>query len=727
MSQHNDNENAPVVSLEKKSALDYLALLSVIVASAIVPLIVLMKAVRLEGILFEAWNGKEVISDFFSYYKSRVLLACLVALLIYLLIRIFMGRGIELPKLFLPLGIYTVMVMLSALLAEHKIVALYGFVERYEGLFSILCYIALAIVAFLTIKNKRRLKVVLFAVFASMTLLAILGLTQFYDMDFFQTPLGKKLILPKIHEHLADGLYFTFAKQKIMYTTVYNPNYLGSYSALLFPVALGLCFSWIEKGGWRFILALIFTLASFVLFLGGMSRAGILGGLAALVLFVLFFRKRIKKNVVRSGIILILLAGVYITMDLTSGGAVTREFISTLPTAQEMGMADGSHDGKVMVKNIELCGHDLYFETETEGLLIGYDSTVPDFYAYDQQGRELTFVVSESTYSFKDEAYKDFKVIELSDGVNLLGKDWTLQFRIEDGGFKFLTEEGTMEDPMNASSSGIRILEAKGKSLTLEAESIRLNLVHNESGFAYYNAQGLKLDKILTEAKFTFADEQYKDYAIIPNKGWFYLIWNDYKLPFVVHEDKLLFMVKTGVYIDKFDRPETFGFKGRELFASGRGYIWSRSIPMLKNTLLIGNGPDTYAIYFPQNEIDSKMNFLNSSSRIVDKPHSWYLQMGIDTGVISLAAMLVFLAWYWLKGFAVFIKDVDGAERTLGAAILCGVTGYLIAALFNDSTVSVAPVFWTLLGSGIAILYRCVPGSVSGPVQAPHSEDCSNS
>ncbi len=37
---------------------------------------------------------------------------------------------------------------------------------------------------------------------------------------------------------------------------------------------------------------------------------------------------------------------------------------------------------------------------------------------------------------------------------------------------------------------------------------------------------------------------------------------------------------------------------GYEKFASGRGFIWSRSIPLLKDSVFIGYGADTYPLIF---------------------------------------------------------------------------------------------------------------------------------
>ena len=49
-------------------------------------------------------------------------------------------------------------------------------------------------------------------------------------------------------------------------------------------------------------------------------------------------------------------------------------------------------------------------------------------------------------------------------------------------------------------------------------------------------------------------------------------------------------------------------FTSHESFASSRGYIWSRTIPLLKETLFIGTGADTFVIAFPQDDYIGKIN-----------------------------------------------------------------------------------------------------------------------
>jgi hypothetical protein len=153
--------------------------------------------------------------------------------------------------------------------------------------------------------------------------------------------------------------------------------------------------------------------------------------------------------------------------------------------------------------------------------------------------------------------------------------------------------------------------------------------------------------------------------------------------------------------------PNYFGPRGYEKFASSRGYIWQTTIPLLKKTIILGTGPGTYIYTFPQRDITGKLNAFSDSTKIIDKPHNMYLQMAVNTGIISLIAFLVLLFLYIGNALKYILRTKpDNEYRLISIGILTGILGYLVAGMFNDSIVSVAPVFWTLLGIGIVINYK---------------------
>jgi hypothetical protein len=164
-----------------------------------------------------------------------------------------------------------------------------------------------------------------------------------------------------------------------------------------------------------------------------------------------------------------------------------------------------------------------------------------------------------------------------------------------------------------------------------------------------------------------------------------------------------------------------------ETFASSRGFIWNRTLPLLPGKLFLGSGPDTFALEFPYHDILGTSKYMGLTWQVTDKPHNFFLQVFVNTGGISLIALLVLFGTFYVYTYsAIFGKrsklklislittenEETKTEQTtvytfikrnaLRFACLGGVTGYLVASLSTDSVISVAPLFWALLGLGFA-------------------------
>ncbi len=148
----------------------------------------------------------------------------------------------------------------------------------------------------------------------------------------------------------------------------------------------------------------------------------------------------------------------------------------------------------------------------------------------------------------------------------------------------------------------------------------------------------------------------------------------------------------------------SIGFSGKEKLGSARGYIWSRSLPVLLERPLVGYGADTFFAEFPQGDLLAKLYAYDTTQMIVDKPHNLYLQIGFSHGLIALAAFLVMMAAYLVDSFRLYaLRSTYSDQQAIGAAVALAVIGYLGAGFFNDSIVSVAPIFWVLFGIGVAV------------------------
>ena len=147
-------------------------------------------------------------------------------------------------------------------------------------------------------------------------------------------------------------------------------------------------------------------------------------------------------------------------------------------------------------------------------------------------------------------------------------------------------------------------------------------------------------------------------------------------------------------------------FQNHESLATYRGYIWSRTFPLLKKYLFLGSGADSFTLVFPQHDYLGKVHN-NFDNVLITRPHNLYLQIAVQTGGLSLLAVLAFYLLYLLGSIRLYWRSqFEDYYSQTGAAVLIGSLGYMVSSVFNDSTITVAPVFWALMGVGLAMNYQ---------------------
>ena len=86
------------------------------------------------------------------------------------------------------------------------------------------------------------------------------------------------------------------------------------------------------------------------------------------------------------------------------------------------------------------------------------------------------------------------------------------------------------------------------------------------------------------------------------------------------------------------------------------------------------------------------------------KAHSWYLQQWVETGLIGTLSLIIFLCWYVVRSIRIYRRvDLHESISWVGFGIFAAVLVYLLVAIANDSNVCTAPVFWGMLGLGLAV------------------------
>lgn len=193
----------------------------------------------------------------------------------------------------------------------------------------------------------------------------------------------------------------------------------------------------------------------------------------------------------------------------------------------------------------------------------------------------------------------------------------------------------------------------------------------------------------------------------------FYMDGDDPTVVLYLVENTLTFVQADGTYYyqsadgrrSELSPVERVSFGGLEYLGSARGYIWSRVIPMLRHYMLLGSGPDTFAEVYPQEDYAGKAVYADNAQRIIEKGHNDYLTKWVQTGFLSVLALLVFYGIllkkcgaYWKKQKICTMKERIG----LGCYFAC--ISFMTACLFNDSTIQASPLFWIFAGIALGSL-----------------------
>ena len=585
--------------LEKYKGLVYLFPILIITFS--LSFVVWIKKVSLSGIIFNAWTGESVTYNLFTYYRSLLILV--VAFIALFLLSLFAFENysyywnkINHNKKMSFLLLYLGMALVSALNSTFYEIAIFGFVERYEGILSIISYIIFFVSVYIIVQSEIQIKALFIPLIISSTILSIIGIFQYFGYDVLQWGVTNGLLLPEELDYMRFNLILPSTKNTI-YMTLYNSNNVGSYMAMLFPISVGFYLYAKKKSS-----TIFFSLYSCLMFanwIGCRSRAGMVAGIVSILFLLILMRPEWRKNKKRFLIIIPYIL-ILLIMNNFSEGSLLRK-VSTLNPQVEQELSQTRY---VPIQEMVFDESSVQIITNENTLAIEVHEG--QIYFKDQNDVDLDRYVTEDKYSFYDSRYSEYSFkTEQDDSINLI------------------------------------LLELRG---------MKINFYFDESGI--------------------------------------YLIGNHNRL------------------VNEIKKAPSIGFEGRERFGSGRGYVWSRTLPLLKETIWIGNGPDTLPFYFPQDDYIGKLNNFGKVNVVVDKPHNFYLQVAHDSGFISLIALLLFFASYFIHSLRLyFFNKSESFIVNIGKIIMCSVLGYLIAAIFNDSVVYVAPYFWILLGAGFAVNY----------------------
>lgn len=231
-------------------------------------------------------------------------------------------------------------------------------------------------------------------------------------------------------------------------------------------------------------------------------------------------------------------------------------------------------------------------------------------------------------------------------------------------------------------SDNVLVVEKKGETLEFKDKSGNV----------------LSLDYSEKDEGYVINSEGYKDFMVFATKDKLYIKKQNALLNFII-TGKSFALADISGNEAHIANPETLLFKGRERMASGRGYIWSRTLPLIKNTVFTGSGPDNFYFTFPQDDYMGKLKFMYNAYMPIDMAHSMYLQIATETGVISLIIFIVLMLWIIISKIKyIQSKDPEKDGIRVSVAAIAVICAYLVCGIFTDANVCTMTVFWPLIG-----------------------------
>ena len=547
----------------------------------------------------------------------------------------------------------------------------------------------------------------------------ILGVTQVTGHNLLQQQWFMNLIADSDLRGAISGTSF-YTAQQLANGSLYHSNYMGSFTGLVVPL-LTVMAMYAETKLQR-VLYIVFDAMSIFLLVGSAARSGVVAVAAALIVGIIVFARQIAKHWKPCVILVASAAVVFVGANFAMGNKLFERIPSLFEDAVGLIVPAAEEDrdlfSKLPLREISTpADGTLVLTGQNDTMTVGYDKEMYNYTFTGSDGEPITDVQS---YIFNE--YPELKIVykpaEMRADISM--GDLAMTYTVDENGNMSSVSGETLKyssDGMYGlkTDEGLVVADINGKTLYIEYDSEYKNLAFTEynDGDEY----GTNISGVLT---YLFPDTDFSDVALrteassdtssIRDVIAMYFYGNS--------QSSLMFDLVNGKKIEMIDyrttdpiipeNAEHIGFEGKEKVGSSRGYIWSRTLPLLKNCLIKGYGADTFTYEFPQNDVLAKYYAYSDYNEgfyiTVDKPHNMYLQMFYSNGLIALVAFLGIAVFYLVDCFRLYaLRKSYRREQIMGTAVMLGIVGYLAAGIFNDSVVSVAPMFWVLLGTGAAL------------------------
>lgn len=137
-----------------------------------------------------------------------------------------------------------------------------------------------------------------------------------------------------------------------------------------------------------------------------------------------------------------------------------------------------------------------------------------------------------------------------------------------------------------------------------------------------------------------------------------------------------------------------------------RTYVNRATLPLILQRPAFGWGLATMHVVFPvKAKKPEELGYSGRLGSVPDKPENLLLQVAYEGGLASLAPFVITIGLFLITMWRA-VGKLEAPGNILAIAILTGCISYLAQQQFSFSTLSTSPVFWSLMGLGLALAAR---------------------
>lgn len=346
---------------------------------------------------------------------------------------------------------YAVLVLLSGLFSPYKYWVTRGTYELLEPIWVVFTCIILCYYTYCCVDDEMQVYTLVRWSALGMILLLMIGALQSFGKDLLSTSFANMLFLNP-SQWGQDDMISMYAWGNVAYSTLYNPNYVSFYSAIVLMLFIGLLFG--AKKTWEKGIVLVGIVYALVCLWGSRSLSGFIALAISLVAVFLVLMSRKWKSFILGCVIFV-------------GGIVGMVLLLQNPEIREKSSSAflGSFklEDVAPVRSIETREDCAALDIEGNMLYVSYDIFEDGTFAIacrDDEGKEIPILVQDEntkTCILDDERFTGVAIcpVRIGDSLGVQVNYWqTWNFKqAEDGTYKLLNSVGKWVDMSQSKAS----------------------------------------------------------------------------------------------------------------------------------------------------------------------------------------------------------------------------------------------------------------------------------